>query len=89
MSKNTKTAHHDAGSLAEGARDLVAATVDVAGEKVVEARKRLEEALHSARDRAVSGAKATDEYIHDNPYQCLGIALGVGVLLGIYIARRK
>lgn len=41
MNKHTTTAHHDIGSLAEDVRALMAATADVAGEKVGEARKRL------------------------------------------------
>ena len=56
---------HDMGQLAEDAQALMAATADVAGEKVSEARKRLAAALESAkeiagnvRDKAVAGAKA-------------------------------
>ena len=71
------------------------ATADVAGEKVGEARKRLAEALESAkeiagrvRDKAVEGAKAADETVREHPYQAIGIALGVGVLVGYFAARR-
>ena len=84
------------GTLAEDARALMAATVDVAGEKVGEARKRLAAALERAkelagtvRDKAVAGAKATDEAVREHPYQAIGIALGVGVLLGYLVARRR
>jgi ElaB/YqjD/DUF883 family membrane-anchored ribosome-binding protein len=73
----------------------MAATADVAGEKVGEARKRLAAALDRAReiaarvrDKAVEGAKATDEAVREHPYQAIGIALGVGALLGFLIARR-
>jgi ElaB/YqjD/DUF883 family membrane-anchored ribosome-binding protein len=83
------------GTLAEDARALMAATADVAGEKVGEARKRLAAALDRAReiaarvrDKAVEGAKATDEAVREHPYQAIGIALGVGALLGFLIARR-
>jgi ElaB/YqjD/DUF883 family membrane-anchored ribosome-binding protein len=95
MNKHTHTASHDIGSLAEDARALMAATADVAGEKVAEARKRLHSALESAkeiavnvRDKAVAGAKATDEAVRENPYKAIGIALGAGALLGFLIARR-
>ena len=73
----------------------MAATADVAGEKVSEARKRLAAALESGkefydrvRDKAVEGAKATDQAVHEHPYQAIGIALGVGVLIGYLVARR-
>jgi ElaB/YqjD/DUF883 family membrane-anchored ribosome-binding protein len=48
MNKKTHSASNDVGTLAEDARALVAATADVAGDKVVEARKRLSVALDEA-----------------------------------------
>ncbi|MGD0745283.1 MAG: DUF883 family protein [Verrucomicrobiota bacterium] len=95
MDKQTQTTTNDKGTLAEDARALMAATADVAGEKVSEARKRLAAALERAKDiagrvreKAVEGAKATDKAVHEHPYQAIGIALGVGVLLGYLVARR-
>jgi ElaB/YqjD/DUF883 family membrane-anchored ribosome-binding protein len=95
MSKQTQETSNDMGTLAEDARALMAATADVAGEKVGEARKRLAAALDRAReiaarvrDKAVEGAKATDEAVREHPYQAIGIALGVGALIGFLIARR-
>src|SRR5882672_7529085 len=86
---------NDMGTLAEDARALMAATADVAGEKVGEARKRLAAALESgkelygrARDKAVECAKATDQAVREHPYQAIGIALGVGALVGYLVARR-
>ena len=83
------------GQLAEDARALIAATADAAGEKVGEARKRLAAALDSAkeiagrvRERAVAGAKAADKAVHEHPYQAIGIALGVGAIIGYLLARR-
>ena len=95
MNKHTQAASHDIGSLAEDARALMAATADVAGDKVGEARKRLAAALESAkkiagrvRDKAVEGAKAADEAVHEHPYQAIAIGVGVGVLIGYLLARR-
>src|SRR5471030_2847854 len=94
MSKHTHESH-DAGELAEDARALMAATADVAGEKVGEARKRLAAALDrgreiagNVRDKAVAGAKAADEAVHEHPYQAIGIALGVGAVIGYLVSRR-
>src|ERR1019366_3160361 len=94
MNKHTQAPSNDMGTLAEDARALMAATADVAGEKVGEARKRLAAALDSAReiagnvrDRAIAGAKATDEAVREHPYQAIGIALGVGVLIGYLVSR--
>jgi ElaB/YqjD/DUF883 family membrane-anchored ribosome-binding protein len=95
MSKQTQAISNDVGQLAEDARALVAATADVAGEKVSEARKRLAAALERGkeiygrvRENAVDGAKAADEAVHEHPYQAIGIALGVGALIGFLVGRR-
>jgi ElaB/YqjD/DUF883 family membrane-anchored ribosome-binding protein len=95
MNKHTHSVHNDMGTLAEDARALMTATADVAGEKVADARKRLADTLESAkeiagrvRDRALDCAKATDEAVREHPYKAIGIALGVGALLGYVLSRR-
>ena len=95
MTKETQAISNDMGQLAEDARALMAATADVAGEKVGEARKRLAAALDNAReiagrvrDKAVEGAKAADEAVHQHPYQAIAIGVGVGAILGYLVARR-
>jgi ElaB/YqjD/DUF883 family membrane-anchored ribosome-binding protein len=96
MNKQTQTVSDAMGTLAEDARNLMTATADVAGEKVAEARKRLGAALESGkelygrvRDKAVEGAQAADETVREHPYQAIGIAFGVGAILGYLIARRS
>ena len=95
MNKETQTVSNDVGQLAEDARALMAATADVAGEKVGDARKRLAAALERAkeiggcvRDKAVAGAKAADVAMRENPYQAIAIGVGVGALIGYLVARR-
>ena len=95
MNKHTQAIVNDMGTLAEDARALMAATADVAGEKVGEARKRLAAALERGKEiygrvkeKAVEGAKATDQAVHEHPYQAIAIGVGVGAILGYLIARR-
>ena len=95
MDKPTQATSSDMGTLAEDARALMAATADVAGEKVSEARKRLAAALESGKkifgrvkDKAVEGAKATDEAVREHPYQALAVAFGIGAIAGYLISRR-
>lgn len=83
------------GTLAEDAHALLSATADVAGSKVGEARKRLTAALESGKqmlgqvkDKAVAGAKITDAAVHEHPYMAVGIAFGIGALLGFMTSRR-
>jgi ElaB/YqjD/DUF883 family membrane-anchored ribosome-binding protein len=96
MEKHRAAGTNDFGTLAEDARALMSATADVAGDKVAEARKRLAAALESGkelygrvRERAVEGAKAADQKVHENPYQAIGIAFGAGLLLGCLLSRRN
>ena len=83
------------GAIAEDARALMAATADVAGEKIGEARKRLATALErgwkiagDVRDKTVEGTKAVDQKVRENPYQAVAIGAGAGVLIGYFAARR-
>ena len=83
-------------ALAEDASALIAATADVAGEKVAEARRRLSAAVDSAkkvagrmRDKAVEKAKATDVAIRENPYQAIAIGVAVGAVIGYLLGRRS
>lgn len=95
---HSKTSHaEEAGeNLLEDAQELLAATAHVAEEKVIEARKRLtdaiekgKEAWRAVQEKAVASAKATDQVIRENPYRSIGIAVGVGALLGYLLARRR
>jgi ElaB/YqjD/DUF883 family membrane-anchored ribosome-binding protein len=95
MNTHTQAHNDEMDTLAEDARALMTATADVAGEKVGEARKRLAAALDSAkelagrvRDKAVEGVQVADEAVRDHPYQAIGIAFGVGALVG-YLAMRR
>ena len=96
MNKHKQTGENDMGTLAEDARTLVAATADVAGDKVAEARKRFAAALESgkeligrAREKAVERAKAADQVVRENPYQTIAIAFGVGAVIGFLLGRRN
>jgi ElaB/YqjD/DUF883 family membrane-anchored ribosome-binding protein len=95
MKHEHEAGRHEMGELAEDAQALMAATANVAGEKVGEARRRLAGALERSkviagniRDKAVAGAKVTDKAVRENPYQAIAIAIGVGVLAGYVLSRR-
>lgn len=95
MNKLTPTMSNDMGQLAQEAQALIAATADVTGEKVAEARRRLAAALESGkeiygrvREKAVEGVKAADQTVREHPYQSIAIGVGVGAMLGYLLARR-
>ena len=94
MEKQTQAITNDMSQLADDARALMAATADVAGDKVGEARKRLAAALDSGKEmygrvkeKAVEGVKVADKTVRENPYQAIAIAAGVGAIIGYLVAR--
>jgi ElaB/YqjD/DUF883 family membrane-anchored ribosome-binding protein len=44
--------------------------------------------VQRAEQKAVERAKAADRIVRDHPYQTIGLAFGLGLLIGI-LARRK
>ena len=95
LGKHGQAIGDDLAVLASDARALVSATADVAGEKVVAARQRLAAALDSgkevygrAKEKAMEGAKVADRAVRENPYQTMGIAFGLGALIGFLFGRR-
>jgi ElaB/YqjD/DUF883 family membrane-anchored ribosome-binding protein len=80
--------------------ELLRATAGVAGEKVSAARERIQENLAVAKARLAEAeeafvaktkeaARATDEYVHDNPWKAVGIGAAVGVIVGMLIGRGR
>jgi ElaB/YqjD/DUF883 family membrane-anchored ribosome-binding protein len=85
--------------VASDVEELLRATANQTGDRINEARARAEESLRAARARLEEtgdevaartreAARAAEEYVHDNPWQSIGIAAGVGFLLGYLIGRR-
>lgn len=94
MHRETQAIRRDLSRLAEDAQALLAATTDLAGEKVTEARKRLAAAVERSKEiyervseKAVNCAAATDRTLHAHPYHAVGVALGVGAIAGYLAAR--
>ncbi|HEY6862327.1 MAG TPA: DUF883 family protein [Burkholderiales bacterium] len=81
------------------AEELLRATANQAGEKVAAARARVQDSLDSAKlklellgeeaaDQARAAVHATDDYVHDHPWQSVGIAALVGLVLGMMVSRK-
>lgn len=81
------------------AEELLRHAARDAGDGYNEARARLEESLKAARteletlekavlDSTRRAAHATDVYVHNHPWESIGIGAGVGLLLGMLITRR-
>ena len=81
------------------AEEILRATASQAGEKVSELRERIQERLRDAKvrladaeaaivDKTKAAARATDDFVHDNPWRAVGIAAGAGLVIGVLIGRR-
>ncbi len=82
------------------AEELLRATAGQAGEKISTARERIQDSLVGAKARLIAAqeavvvktkqaAKATDEYVHENPWKSVGIAAGAGLIIGMLISRSR
>jgi ElaB/YqjD/DUF883 family membrane-anchored ribosome-binding protein len=81
------------------AEELLRVTANQAGEKVGELRVRMQENLTAARHKLADAeaalkeksrevARATDDYVHEHPWKSIGVAAGIGLLVGLLIGRR-
>lgn len=81
------------------AEDLLKQAAASTGERATELREKALAQLKQAKEKASDvqvvvvekskqAARATDDYVHDHPWQAVGIAAGVGVLIGLLINRR-
>jgi len=76
-------------------REAAEATGDKAGElreKALRSLRVTRDSLHDAQEavveHSVRAAKATDNYVHDKPWQAIGVAGIVGLMFGMLISRR-
>lgn len=81
------------------AEEILKSTADVAGEKMANIRSKIETRLKDAKvrledaeaalvDKTKACARATDDFVHDQPWKAVGVAAVVGLALGVLIGRR-
>ena len=81
------------------AEALLKATANTGDEKLAQVRAKAEESLNIAKSamgdaqaevlaRTKAAAKATDVYVHENPWRSIGLAASIGVVVGLLIGRR-
>jgi len=95
----TATLKADLAAVMRDAEALIKASADQGGEKVSAARTKILESLETAKTRLQAAERAalrhgedamiaTEDYVKRNPWQSVGIAAGVGLVLGVLLARR-
>jgi len=79
--------------------EMLSDTADQVGEKMARLRSRIQNRLREAKYRLVdaetvlvaktkAAAYATDDYVHESPWTSIGIAAGVGLVVGLVLSRR-
>jgi ElaB/YqjD/DUF883 family membrane-anchored ribosome-binding protein len=77
------------------AEELLKATASQTGAKVDEVRERAQQSLHAAREHLQAagaavdaGVREIDEQVRRNPWAAVGIAAGVGLVVGVLLTRK-
>ena len=81
--------------LIRDVEELLKAGVMEAGGKAEELKSRLKASVERTKqtcqdmeDKVVAGAKATDKVIREHPYESVGVAFGIGLLIGALVSRK-
>ncbi|MEJ8838030.1 DUF883 family protein [Ramlibacter sp. AN1133] len=99
LQQNRERLAKDVRAVVDDAEKLLRVGAQGTGEAVAEARGRLEESLVAAKDaivrlertavdRATAAGRATDAYVHENPWQAIAAGAALGALLGVLLSRR-
>ncbi|MBL8202394.1 MAG: DUF883 family protein [Chromatiales bacterium] len=101
MARTTPTEKllRDLKTVVDDAEALLQATAAQTGERVDGIRERAKASLQQAKTRLMEAegealeqvreaAASADEFVQENPWQAVGVAAGVGLLLGLLISRR-
>jgi len=82
-------------TVTKDAEELLKTVSGEKGNGSHEIRMRLSSAIESAKatyrrleEKAVAGAKATDKVVREHPYESLGVAFGLGLLVGVLVSRK-
>lgn len=99
LNANIKTVRNDMNTLVKDAQELFREAGLATGQKADELRSRGLKMLESATEKAhelqnvamekgKAAAHTTDEFVHEHPWKSIGIAAGVGLVIGMLISRR-
>ncbi len=95
IEQSTEKLLHDLKAVVHDGEELLKAGAQDLSERGMAARERLAAALEVAREtrrkleeRALASARATDRMVHEYPYQSIGAAFGVGMLVGVLLNRK-
>ncbi|HUQ26923.1 MAG TPA: DUF883 family protein [Burkholderiales bacterium] len=86
--ERTDNMMEDLKAVIADAEELLRATADQAGPRIDEVRARAEESLLAAREHLKGAGAELDSQVRANPWAAVGIAAGVGLIIGILLSRK-
>jgi len=100
MSENNERLVSDMKVVVSDAEEILRVSAGIGGDKIAELREKIGVRLQDAKVRMAeageimvcktkAAAKAADDYVNQNPWCAVGIAVGIGFLLGVVICCRR
>jgi ElaB/YqjD/DUF883 family membrane-anchored ribosome-binding protein len=89
----------DFNAVVNEGEQLLKSVVDEGGDKANALRAKMESNLKAAKERlrdieetaietTKTAVRATDTYVHENPWRAIGVAVGIGAVIGLLLNRR-
>jgi ElaB/YqjD/DUF883 family membrane-anchored ribosome-binding protein len=83
----------------EDAEEMLRMTAKEAGDSAADVRKRVQARMEQAKvelahiqaaavAQAKAAGQAADAFVHENPWKSVGVAAGLGLVLGLLLSRR-
>jgi ElaB/YqjD/DUF883 family membrane-anchored ribosome-binding protein len=88
MERATDKLMQDLRAVVTDAEQLLRATAGQSEEEIAKLRARAEESLRAAQASLKQAGAELDEHVRSHPWAAVGIAAGLGVLLGLLISRK-
>ena len=86
--ERTDNMMEDLKAVIADAEELLRATADQAGPRIEEVRARAEDSLRAAREHLSGAGAELDTQVRAHPWAAVGIAAGVGLIIGILLSRK-
>lgn len=89
----------DFNAVVNEGEQLLKSVVDEGGVKANALRAKMESNLKAAKERLLhieetaiettkTAVRVTDTYVHENPWRAIGVAVGIGAVIGLLLNRR-
>lgn len=90
---------NEMGTVISDAEEMLRMTANETGDAAASLRARVKERMNKTKDELVrlqeaamakahEAGDAADEFVHENPWQAMGVAAGLGLVVGMLISRR-